>query len=89
MLRKNRNLSLLAAVLIALIPKWVFTTGVDVSATPTVAGDAVYFPDVEGNLFAVKKQTGDLIWSHKISDYLAPWEPYRALVLPWASQPHR
>jgi len=28
-----------------LTPKWVFTTVGDVSATPTVAGDAVYFPD--------------------------------------------
>jgi polyvinyl alcohol dehydrogenase (cytochrome) len=52
-----------------LSPKWVFTTGGDVSATPTVAGNAVYFPDWGGNLFAVKKQSGDLIWSTKISDY--------------------
>ena len=50
-------------------PKWVFTTGGDVSATPTVDGDAVYFPDWGGNLFAVKKESGDLIWSRKISDY--------------------
>src|ERR1700760_893726 len=50
-------------------PKWVFTTGGDVSATPTVAGDAVYFPDWAGNLFAVNKNTGRLIWSRKISDY--------------------
>src|SRR6201997_317449 len=39
-----------------LTPKWVFTTGGDVSATPTVANDAVYFPDWGGNLFAVGKQ---------------------------------
>src|SRR5882724_2382131 len=52
-----------------LSPKWVFTTGGDVSATPTVDGDAVYFPDWAGNLFAVKKDNGRLIWSHKISDY--------------------
>src|SRR5260370_4713483 len=52
-----------------LTPKWVFTTGGDVSATPTVAGDALYFPDWAGNLFAVKKDSGHLIWSHKISDY--------------------
>src|SRR6267142_2384016 len=50
-------------------PKWVFTTGGDVSATPTVDGDAVYFPDWGGNLFAVSKESGRLIWSHKISDY--------------------
>ena len=53
----------------SLTMKWVFTTGGDVSATPTVAGDAVYFPDWAGNLFAVNKETGKLIWSHKISDY--------------------
>jgi len=52
-----------------LTPKWVFTTGGDVSATPTVDGDAVYFPDWGGNLFAVAKDSGHLIWSHKISDY--------------------
>jgi polyvinyl alcohol dehydrogenase (cytochrome) len=52
-----------------LAPKWVFTTGGDVSATPTVAGDAVYFPDWGGNLYAVNKDTGRLIWSHEISDY--------------------
>jgi polyvinyl alcohol dehydrogenase (cytochrome) len=52
-----------------LSPNWVFTTGGDVSATPTVDGDAVYFPDWAGNLFAVKKNSGKLIWSHKISDY--------------------
>src|SRR6201993_177081 len=49
--------------------KWVFTTDGDVSATPTVDGDAVYFPDWAGNLFAVKKDSGRLIWSHKISEY--------------------
>ena len=52
-----------------LSPKWVFTTGGDVSATPTVDRDAVYFPDWAGNLFAVNKQSGRLIWSHKVSDY--------------------
>src|SRR5712675_2239376 len=52
-----------------LSPKWVFTTGGDVSATPTVDGDAIYFPDWGGNLFAVKKDSGQLIWSHKISEY--------------------
>jgi len=53
----------------SLTVKWVFTTGADTSATPTVSGDAVFFPDWAGNLFAVNKNTGQLIWSHKISDY--------------------
>lgn len=52
-----------------LMPRWVFTTGGDVSATPTVADDAVYFPDWAGNLYAIDRDTGQLIWSHKISDY--------------------
>src|SRR5258706_5134294 len=52
-----------------LTPKWVFTTGGDVSATPTVDGDAVYFPDWAGNLFAVQKDSGHLIWFTKISEY--------------------
>jgi outer membrane protein assembly factor BamB len=52
-----------------LTPKWVFTTGGDVSATPTVDGNAVYFPDWGGNLFAVEKDSGRLIWSRKISEY--------------------
>src|SRR6267142_327620 len=117
MLRKNRNLSLLAAALIGvfflgvalsaksgsprdrsgqwpiaghdldnsrsqpsekkigtdnvhqLVPKWVFTTGSDVSATPTVAGNAVYFPDWAGNLYAVRAHTGKLLWSHQIAEY--------------------
>lgn len=50
-------------------PTWVFKTTNDVSATPTVVGDAVYFPDWGGNLYAVNKVGGSLIWSHKISDY--------------------
>jgi polyvinyl alcohol dehydrogenase (cytochrome) len=52
-----------------LVPKWVFTTGGDVSATPTVAGNTVYFPDWAGNLFAVRADTGQQIWSAKIADY--------------------
>ena len=52
-----------------LSPKWVFATGGDVSATPAVDGDAVYFPDWNGNLFAVHKDSGALIWSHQISEY--------------------
>ncbi len=52
-----------------LVVKWVFATGGDVSATPTVAGNVVYFPDWAGNLYAVAAETGSLMWSHQISDY--------------------
>ena len=53
----------------SLSAKWTFTTGGDVSATPTVAGDSVYFPDWAGNLFSVRKDDGRLNWSRKVSDY--------------------
>lgn len=49
--------------------KWAFTTGGDVSVTPTVADDAVYFPDWAGNLYALDKDTGQVIWARQISLY--------------------
>src|SRR3954454_10451367 len=49
--------------------KWVFTTAGSVSATPTVAGNIVYFPDWAGNIYAVNKNTGAQIWSRSISTY--------------------
>jgi polyvinyl alcohol dehydrogenase (cytochrome) len=50
-------------------PKWVFTTGGDVSATPAVGGGAVYIPDWGGNFYKIDAHTGTLLWSHRISDY--------------------
>ena len=44
-----------------LVPKWVFTIGSDVSATPTIAGNTVYFPDWAGNLYAVRANDGQLL----------------------------
>ena len=52
-----------------LVPKWTFTTGGDVSATPTVANNDVYFPDWAGNLYAARADTGRMLWSHRIADY--------------------
>jgi polyvinyl alcohol dehydrogenase (cytochrome) len=49
--------------------KWSFTTGGDVSATPAVDGDTVYFPDWAGNLYAVNKRTGELRWQRSIASY--------------------
>src|SRR3954447_25755621 len=48
---------------------WTFTTGGDVSATPTVVENTLYFPDWGGNLYAVQAQTGHMLWSHRIEDY--------------------
>jgi polyvinyl alcohol dehydrogenase (cytochrome) len=49
--------------------KWAFTTEGDVSATPTVDGDVLYFPDWGGWLHKVDAATGTRIWSRKVSDY--------------------
>ena len=67
-----------------LAPKWVFTTGGDVSATPTVDGGAVYFPDWGGNLFAGEKDSGRLISGLTRSpNTMASRELALVLVLPW------
>ena len=58
-----------AANVNTLAMKWVFTTGADVSATPTVADGAIYFPDWSGNLYAIKASDGSMLWSHQIADY--------------------
>jgi polyvinyl alcohol dehydrogenase (cytochrome) len=49
--------------------KWMFTTGGDVSATPAVDDRAVYVPDWAGNLFAIDRNTGALLWSRTIASY--------------------
>jgi polyvinyl alcohol dehydrogenase (cytochrome) len=52
-----------------LAPRWTFTTGGDVSATPAIDGGAVYVPDWAGNLFAIDKSTGAQLWSRTIGSY--------------------
>src|SRR4051812_16038788 len=51
----------------SLAPKWQFTTGGDVSATPAVDPTTVYFPDSAGNLYAVNRATGAQRWRSSIS----------------------
>jgi polyvinyl alcohol dehydrogenase (cytochrome) len=52
-----------------LAPRWVAATAGDVSATPAVVHGAVYFPDWGGMLWKLDAQTGEVVWSHKVSDY--------------------
>ena len=49
--------------------KWTFTTGGDVSARAAVVNGIAYFPDWGGNLYALNAETGQVIWSHQLSDY--------------------
>jgi polyvinyl alcohol dehydrogenase (cytochrome) len=52
-----------------LVLKWVATTTGDVSATPAVADGAVYFGDFGGTLWKLDADTGEVLWSHLVSDY--------------------
>jgi polyvinyl alcohol dehydrogenase (cytochrome) len=52
-----------------LTPKWVFTAAGDISATPAVAGGAVYVPDWGGRLWKLDERTGQVVWSRSISEY--------------------
>ena len=49
--------------------KWMATTAGDVSATPAVVNGAVYFGDFGGMLWKLDAETGQVIWSHLVSDY--------------------
>ena len=52
-----------------LTKKWELTTGGDVSATPAVDGQRVYVPDWKGNLYAVDRSTGAVVWQRTIESY--------------------
>ena len=52
--------------------KWTVRTGGDVSARAAVVANVAYFPDWGGNISAVDTKTGQVIWSHKLSDYGLP-----------------
>ncbi len=53
----------------ALAVKWVFTSSGNISATPTVEGDAVYVVDWGGNIYRVDRSTGATVWQHSVSEY--------------------
>jgi polyvinyl alcohol dehydrogenase (cytochrome) len=50
----------------SLAVKWTLTTGGDVSATPTVFGNAVFVPDWAGNVYAIDRDTGQPIWTVQV-----------------------
>jgi polyvinyl alcohol dehydrogenase (cytochrome) len=52
-----------------LAPKWIATTTGDVSATPAVVDDAVYFGDFGGTVWKLDAETGAAVWSIKVPDY--------------------
>src|SRR5262249_41224985 len=50
-------------------PKWVATTGGDVSARGAVVNGVVYVPDWGGNLWALTASSGQTVWHNQLSDY--------------------
>jgi polyvinyl alcohol dehydrogenase (cytochrome) len=48
---------------------WTATTHGDVSATLAVVDGAVYFPDWGGYFWKVDAESGQVIWSHSLSEY--------------------
>lgn len=52
-----------------LAPKWIFTTGGDVSARAAIAGSDAFFPDWAGNLWAVDTNKGVADWGVQLSSY--------------------
>lgn len=52
-----------------LATKWAYSASGDVTATPAVEGDYLYFPDAAGNLQKVNRKTGALVWKFPISKY--------------------
>jgi polyvinyl alcohol dehydrogenase (cytochrome) len=55
-----------------LAPKWVATTGGDVSARAAVVDNVAYFPDWGGNIWALDVQTGKAIWHRTLASYGFP-----------------
>jgi polyvinyl alcohol dehydrogenase (cytochrome) len=49
--------------------RWSMDTSGDVTASPTIDGDFLYFPDSAGFLYKVNKATGITVWKNPISNY--------------------
>lgn len=52
-----------------LSPIWRFDMEAHASCTPSVYENTVYFTSFDGNIYAVKKTTGALVWSQSIYSY--------------------
>lgn len=56
-------------------PKWTFTAGSDVTATPTVSNGWLYVPDWSGKLWCLDAVTGMTIWNQTIYDLVLQVDP--------------
>ncbi|XP_050381505.1 uncharacterized protein LOC126798544 [Argentina anserina] len=46
--------------------KWKFSVGGDITVTPAIADDILYFPSWNGYLYAVKISDGSLVWKKNV-----------------------
>ncbi|KAI3693155.1 hypothetical protein L6452_32986 [Arctium lappa] len=46
--------------------KWKFIAGNDISATPAIYNNTVYFPSWNGKIYALNESDGSVIWQHDI-----------------------
>ncbi|GJW64038.1 polyvinylalcohol dehydrogenase-like protein, partial [Tanacetum coccineum] len=46
--------------------KWKFVAGKDISATPAIYDDTIYFPSWNGNIYALNASNGSVIWQQNI-----------------------
>jgi polyvinyl alcohol dehydrogenase (cytochrome) len=53
-----------------LVTDWTVSTQGDVSATPAVVDGAVYFPDWGGTFWKVDAESGEVIWSRSVPEYV-------------------
>jgi len=49
--------------------RWSLSTDGDVTATPALDDDYVYFPDTAGFLYKVNRYTGAVVWKKSVSTY--------------------
>ncbi|KAI3829126.1 hypothetical protein L1987_03242 [Smallanthus sonchifolius] len=46
--------------------KWKFVAGKDISATPAIYNNTVYFPSWNGNIYALNASNGSVVWQRNI-----------------------
>lgn len=55
---------------VGLVQRWKFTAGLDITATPAIYDNVLYFPSWNGNLYAVTADTGKLVWEKNLTQLL-------------------
>jgi polyvinyl alcohol dehydrogenase (cytochrome) len=66
---QNREYQIGVSNVNQLVTKWTINAGNQIAGIPTVHGRFVYFNDFGGFLWAVNKNTGDVIWKKNISTF--------------------